>query len=168
MKSADRNKLIGSVCFYFGLHMVLLLGSVFILKELALAGFFNEWVGKATTILLVIGIIGYRCYISLLRKKNSFSNMSSLKEEFNDQEQSHRRDYIVIIALILLACFLGLALYTFIWIMNYGIENQIMTSYSEGIFLSICSLAVYTLIRMTVNGIRNRLCRKNLCCERII
>lgn len=153
----------GSHWIFFGLHMSLLLSSVFILRELALSGFFNFWQGKLTTILLVASIIGYRCYTTLLRKKEGFSERTCPEEKSFDQDISNRRYHTIVIILILFVCFLGVALYTFIWLMNYGVEHQIMISYSEGIFTSICALSVYTIIRMVVNGFKKGLRCSNLC-----
>lgn len=162
MASAKRNSGKREFCFFLGLHLILVLSSIFILKELALARFFNSITGKIITVLLSVGILGYLLYrIYIERRKKILSNRSYINVESSEDKISGRRFYIVLIlligVLILSVALLAAIVYAYIWIINYGLTHQYIANYSEVIFMSICAFSVFALIPLFLKSLSRRI-----------
>lgn len=144
----------------FAVRMLLLGVMAYILKALALDGFFESLAGKVITIIFSVVVVGFAVRRWIVDRKRQHDPGEELIEnmEVIESEISNRRFVITIVFFIaILIC----AIYMLVWLLDYGASERIMTV-SEEIYLLICSLGVFHVCRVAIDPICCRLSRIKL------
>lgn len=135
----------------FSVRMILLGVVVYILRSLALEGFFGTAMGRGTTIMFSGIIIGFAIYKWINDRKRCDVQGTEQKNEVEDSEpeiSNVRFAVTVSIGIALISGMIGML----IWMMNYGVSQGIMTV-SEGIYLSVCGWVAFYVCRIITGPI---------------